>query len=211
MAKGGSGLGGGGNLQGKEGSVTNVSNIQDMISERASFVTEADEVLKVSRKMNDLFGAEGQITQFQTAKMSGALAYYDSNGNIAMNQKYMNLEGMNRAYDAAVKSGFHPGRGDKTGIQAVAAHEFGHALSDKAAAKLGAADLEGASRTIVERARAKTTHKTNMDFAKKISGYATYNFAECVAEAMSDWYCNGSKARKESRAIAAVVNNILKK
>lgn len=49
-----------------------------------------------------------------------------------------------------------------------------------------------------------------MNFAKKISGYAQYNFAECVAEAVSDWYCNGGKAKKESRAVMAVLNNVLR-
>lgn len=211
MAKGGSGIGKGGDLQGKEGSVTNVGDIKDMISQRRQFTQEADDVLAVSRRMNNLYGEEGQITQFQTAKMTGALAYYDSNGNIAMNQKYMNTAGMNKAYDAAVSNGFHPSRGNKSGIEAVAAHEYGHALSDKVGAKLGINDIEAASRQIVERARVKTRHKTNMSFAQKISGYGTYNFAECVAEAVSDWHCNGSKAAKESRAIMAVINSILRK
>lgn len=211
MAKSKSGIGGGGgNLLGKEGSVTNVSNVKDMLTQRGAMQAEVDEVLAVSQRLNNLYGGNGQINQFQTASMTGALAYYDSNGNIAVNQRYMNNAGMDAAYDAAVKSGFHPSRGNKSGIQAVASHEFGHALSDKAAQKLGLSSLEDASRQIVERARAKTSHKTNMSFAKNISGYAQYNFAECVAESVSDWYCNGSKAKSESRAVMAVMNNILK-
>ena len=127
-----------------------------------------------------------------------------------MNQRYMNGPAMDAAYDVSVKSGFHPARGNKSGIQAVASHEYGHALSDKAAAKLGTS-IEGASRQIVERARKKTGQRTNMAFAGKISGYAQYNFAETVAEAVSDWYCNGSKASKQSRAVVSVLNSILKK
>lgn len=205
----GSGSGGnGGDLLGKEGSATDVHDIKDMISERGTFQREADEVLTVARRMNGLFGSDGTVTQFQTASMRGALAYYDSDGNIAMNRKYMNSRAMDSAYDAS--GGFHPSRGSKSGIQAVASHEYGHALADRAARRLGARDLEAASRTIVERARAKTGHKTNLSFARNISGYAAYNFAECVAEAVSDWHCNGSKARRESRAVMAVLSNILR-
>ena len=208
---GGRGSGSGGDLLGKSGDPGKVSNIRDMISMRGQQQQETDDVLSVARRMTSLFGQDQAINQFQVANMTGsAMAYYDSDGNIAMNQKYMNTEGMNAAYDAAVKSGFHPGRGNKSGTEAVASHEYGHALADKCGQKLGQRDIEAASRTIVERARKKTGQRTNMAFAQKISGYAQYNFAECVAEAVSDWHCNGSKAKKESRAIVAVMNSILK-
>ena len=204
--------GGGGNLLGKQGSTGKVSNVRDMISERSQRQTETDEVLSVARRMTGLYGSDNAINQFQIAKMGGgAMAYYDSDGNIAMNERYMNSAGMNSAYDAATKSGFHPSRGNKSGVQAVASHEYGHALADNVGRKWGMNDVEGASRRIVERARAKTSHKTNMDFAKQISGYAQYNFAECVAEAVSDWHCNGSRAKKESRAIMAVINHELRR
>lgn len=212
MGRGSSGAGGnGGDLLGKQGRTGQVSNVRDMISERGSRQTETDDVLSVARRMTGFYGDSGAINQFQIAKVGGGvMAYYDSDGNIAMNEKYMNSAGMDRAYDAAVKSGFHPSRGNKSGIQAVASHEYGHALADKVGSKLGYGDVESASRKIVERARAKTNHKTNMSFAKSISGYAQYNFAECVAEAVSDWHCNGSKAKKESRAVMAVINSSLR-
>ena len=208
----GSGSGSGGELQGRQGDVGKVSNVRDMISERSKRQAETDDVLSVARRMTGLYGGDGVINQFQVASMSGgALAYYDSNGNIAMNDRYMNAVGMNSAYDAAVKSGFHPSRGSKSGVQAVASHEYGHALTDACASKLGARDIESAARKIVERARKKTKHKTNMSFAKNISGYAQYNFAECVAESVSDWYCNGSSAKAESRAVMAVINSTLRR
>lgn len=216
MAKGDrGGKRGGGDLLGKGGDTGKVLDTSDMISQRGKYQTEVDDVLSVSQRMNNLFGNEGQIEQFQIAKMTGrAMAYYDSNGNIAVNSRYMNSKGMNAAYDAAVKNNFHPSRGNKTGMEATAAHEFGHALTERVGAKMGKAgfdNLESVARDVVERARSKTKHSTNMSFAGKISGYAQYNFAECVAEATSDWFCNGSKAKKESRAIVAVMNSILKK
>lgn len=211
----GSGSGkGGGDLLGKQGNVGKISNVRDMISERSKRQAETDEVLSVGRRMTGLYGGDSAVNQFQIAKVGGGtMAYYDAEGNIALNEKYMNAEGMNRAYDAAVKGGFHPSRGNKSGMQAVASHEYGHALTDMAAQRLGLGGfggIEEASRQIVERARKKTRQRTNLNFAKKISGYAQYNFAECVAEAVSDWYCNGSRAQKESRAVMAVLNNILR-
>ena len=211
MGRGSSKAGGsGGDLLGKSSSPQNVSDIKDMLSQRGKYQTEVDEVMAVSQRLNNLYGDEGVIRQFQTAKMSGAYAYYDSTGNIAVNQRYMNSAAMNKSFDAGVKIGFHPSRGNKSGLEATAAHEFGHALTDKAAQKMGAKSLEKAARKIVERARVKTGHKTNLDMAKKISGYAEYNFAECVAEAFGDWYCNGTKAKKESRAIVSVLNSYVR-
>ena len=42
--------------------------------------------------------------------------------------------------------------------------------------------------------------------AAKISGYAKTNYAECVAEAFADVYCNGKNAKKESRAVVSELN-----
>lgn len=210
----GSGSGGGGDLLGKSARVGKIGEVRDMLSERSSRQTETDDVLSVGRRMTGLYGGDSAVNQFQIAKVGGGtMAYYDADGNLALNEKYMNSEGMNRAYDAAVKNGFHPSRGDKSGIQAVASHEYGHALTDLAARRMGLGGfggIEEASRQIVERARKKTRQRTNLKFAGKISGYAQYNFAECVAEAVSDWYCNGSRAKKESRAVMAVLNNVLR-
>lgn len=191
--------------------VGSVSDIKELISQRGKKQEEVDQVLNVSRRMVNLFGDDAIVTELQTAKIGGrTMAYWDTNGNLAVNQKYMNTKKMNDAMDRAEKSGFHPSRGNKTGLEATVAHEMGHHLSSRVGAKIGKPDVESASREIVERARAKTGHKTNMSFAKSISGYATHNFAECVAEATGDWYCNGSKAKKESRAIVAVMNKVLK-
>lgn len=211
MGRGSSKAGDGGDLQGKGGDVGTVKNTKDMLSQRGTKQAEVDEVMAVAQRMNNLFGEGDQITQYQTADVSGTtMAFYDTAGNIAINNRYMNNAGIDKAMDSATKSGFHPDRGNKSGMQAVASHEYGHALTDRVAKQLGAKDIESASKTIVNRAREKTGQKTNMAFAKNISGYATYNFAECVAEATSDWYCNGSKAKKESRAIVSVMNSILK-
>jgi len=45
---------------------------------------------------------------------------------------------------------------------------------------------------------------------KAVSGYAEENNAECVAEAFADVFCNGKKAKAESRAIVSVLEKYLK-
>lgn len=140
----GSGSGGGGDLLGKSARVGKIGEVRDMLSERSSRQTETDDVLSVGRRMTGLYGGESAVNQFQIAKVGGGtMAYYDADGNLAMNEKYMNAEGMNRAYDAAVKNGFHPSRGNLSGIQAVAAHEYGHALTDLAAQRMGLGGFGG--------------------------------------------------------------------
>ena len=142
----------------------------------------------------------------------GVLAYYDGEG-VAINNEYLNSKTMNKAYQKCVESGFHPSSGSKTGMEAVVSHELGHALTDVVGSKMG---ITGINRTnesataIVNEARKQTKHRGVVQMASKISGYATHSNAEAVAEAMSDVYCNGKKARAESRAIVDVINKYLK-
>ena len=56
----------------------------------------------------------------------------------------------------------------------------------------------------------KTSHRGVVQMAAKISRYATESNAEAIAEAVSDVYCNGNKARAESLAIVSVVDKYLR-
>ena len=167
------------------------------------------DVLKVAQTMDDEYGAEAHIVQFQSAKMvksaSTAMGVYDGS-NIVMNQKYMN-RGMDNVYDAGVKSKYHPSRGNKSGMEAVAAHEYGHALTDAAARKMGLTNMDAAANRIMDEARAKVRTK---GLASNISRYATESAAEAIAEAVSDVYCNGNKASGASRAVVKVLNSYIK-
>lgn len=119
-----------------------------------------------------------------------------------MNARFTDVDKMNSVMDSQV--GFHPSRGTKTGTEAVAIHEAGHALTDKLAANNGYSDLHAFSADIVKKAYKKSSMKGgNRGFAKTISQYATKNYAECVAEAVTDWYCNGNKAANASKLIMA--------
>ena len=185
-----------------------------LVSARESQAKEVDEVLSV---FNDVYNEYGsQVNDIQIAVMdskSHAMAYYDFGDNIAVNAAYFNSAKMTSAMESCVQSGFHPSTGNKTAMQAVVAHELGHKLTADVATKLGQSGFSGldaAAGKIVREAKKKTGHKKSADLAAQISGYAKTNHAETVAEAYCDVYCNGSKAKRESRAIVDVINGYLK-
>ncbi len=184
-----------------------------LVSAREIRQKEVDEVLSV---FNDVYNEYGsQVTDIHIALMdskSHALAYYDSGDNIAVNAKYFNSATMNKAMVDSIAAGYHPKMGNKTAMQAVVAHELGHKLTADVATKLnqaGFGNLNTVAGRIVREAKKKIGYK-NSDFAAKISGYAKTNHAETVAEAYCDVYCNGGKAKRESRAIVDVINGYLK-
>lgn len=189
----------------------NIVNERDLVSERERKQREVDEVLTVSRDMMDEYGVE--VGQFVLAdvkgKDSGTLAYSDGT-NIGFNNKYFDYDKMNEAYDDCVAIGFHPSRGDKSGLGAVGAHEDGHNLAMMVGRKLGIYDIDDASKVIVDGAVKNTKHKGSVSFASKISGYAGHSNAECVAEAVADVYCNGRRASAESKAVVAEIKRLLK-
>ena len=78
-------------------------------------------------------------------------------------------------------------------------------------AKMGVSGIDNIATKIVNEARKGSGHKGVVQMASKISRYATTSNAEAIAEAFSDVYCNGSKAKKESIAIINVMNKYLKK
>lgn len=187
---------------------SDILGTRDMIVERGNQEKEVDEVLTVSRDMLDQY-PEASLQQLLLAQLkpnSQALAYYDGS-NVAINEAYFN-PAMESAYQECVKLGFHPGSGSFTGLQAVAAHEFGHAINDAAARKLGLS-LDQAADRIVAEARQGTKHRGVVQMAAAISTYATASNAEAVAEAVCDVYCNGSKAKAESQAIVKTLKKYL--
>lgn len=207
---GGNGAGGTSLSNGGGGSIDIVSTT-DVWSYRHESGNEpfVDEINTGIRDIqNDFKDVMNTVYTVEAAKFGGAdatqtLGAYGA-GGLLMNQNYTNVDKMNRVYDQAVKSGFHPSRGDKSGTQAVAIHEMGHALTDHVAQKMGVAGLHEASNKIVKDAYKKSGAKGgNKAWARSISGYAATNYAECVAEAVADWYCNGSKAKSASKAIMA--------
>ena len=207
-----------GNRGGRRGGITGGLKPDDILSTSNLLIdTKLDdvtrkEVTKTLKDFQDEYGLSYENTRIAKLKpKSNALAYYDGDG-IAINAKYLNSKKMNDAYQRCVESGFHPKSGSKTGMEAVVAHELGHALTDMAGAKMGVkGGIDASSKAIVNEARKATKHRGVVQMASKISGYARSSNAEAIAEAVADVYCNGKKARSESRAIVNVMNKYLKK
>ena len=212
MAKGGRGGRRGGGTGGvKPGDILGTSNL---LIDTALDEKTRGEVSKTLKDFKDEYGLEYSNTRIARLKSgSNALAYYDGEG-IAINSKYLNSDKMNDAMKECAESGFHPSMGNKSGMEAVVAHELGHALTDAVSVKMGNqhwVDFDKTSTAIVNEARKQTKHRGVVQMASKISGYATHSNAEAIAEAIADCYCNGKKARAESKAIKSVVDKYLKK
>ena len=171
------------------------------------------QVVKTLKDFQDEYGLDYRNTRIARLKpKANALAYYDGAG-IAINSSYLNSDKMNDAMKKCAESGFHPPMGNKSGMEAVVSHELGHALTDMVGVKMGNQswiDFDKTSTAIVNEARKQTKHRGVVQMAGKISGYATHSNAEAIAEAISDCYCNGKKARAESKAIKSVVDKYLK-
>lgn len=190
-------------------------NITDMISARNDAnAQQVDDVLKVADVMTRRYGKDVAVEgNFQVGDMKGknanVLGYYDMNGNICMNSKYLTNQNMDSVMDECTKSGYHPSRGNKSGIYAVASHEYGHSLTANVAQKMGTSDFDSAAERIVTEARKTTKHRGNIKFGEAISKYAASNNAETVAEAVADVFCNGKRAKTESHAVVNVIDSYL--
>ena len=201
---------GGGGISGND-----IVSTTSLISARERYESEVDRTLSVLRDVEKQYGVDVSDVQLATLKGRGvsALAYYDNGGNLAVNKSFFNNEKMDKAMDRSIASGFHPPRGNKSGIEAVAAHEMGHRLTEEAGVRagLGAWQLDKVSSRIIRDARKESGAKTVSALRKKISGYATSNNAEAVAEAFADVYCNGKKASKASQSVVNALNKYFNK
>ena len=194
----------------------NIVSTSSLISARnGGYRDEVDQVLTVAKDIQDQYGVnlDYDIATLKGKDAQGTLGYYDGS-NLAINQNYLNVDKMNKTYDASVESGYHPSRGNKSGLEAVTSHEMGHKLTDEIGKKMGLGSwkLEEASDRVLKEASKKAGYKNaTYKLASKVSGYAKSSKAEALAEAFADVYCNGSKASKESKAIVDVMNSYLKK
>lgn len=193
----------------------NIVSTTSLVSARNSDREAVDQTLSVTRDIYNKYGVQANDLQIAELKGSGAstMAYYDAEGNLAINKSYFDPKKMDSAYDKCVESGFHPSRGNKTGIEATTAHEMGHRLTDEIGKKtgLGSWQLDKVSTNIVKQASKNAGYgNATRKFISKISGYASHSHAEALAEAFSDVYCNGSKAKKESKAIVDIMDSYFK-
>ena len=210
----GSSSSGGGRFGKGGGRGVDILSTTSMVSAREGKGTEVDQALTVARDILNQYGVDVEDLQIAKlgAKDQGVMAYYDANGNLAYNENYFDAQKMNGVYDATVNSGYHPSRGNKSGIEAVVSHEMGHALTDEIGKKmgLGSWQLDQVADRVLKQASKNAGYKSSYKLASKVSGYATDSKAEALAEAFADVFCNGSKASKESQAIVNVMNSYFK-
>ena len=117
--------------------------------------SEIKEVMSAVKGVYDDYGIDLSDIQIATLRGKDAkvMAYYDSDGNLAINKSYFDSKKMDAAYDMCVKSGYHPDRGNKSGLEATAAHEMGHRLTDTGKG------IDATSRDIVQKAAKKLKYK----------------------------------------------------
>lgn len=152
-------------------------------------------------------------------KGSYACASYD--GELRLGNYFKSFPDFNRSFKHSVKTGFHPAGSNP--VDAVVSHEAGHLLERALIRKViasGKGQFGGAmwnasteAKRIVSQAckDVKATpggkgRKVN-DIIREVSGYATRNRSECLAECVSDYYSNRSNAKPLSKAVW----NLLKK
>lgn len=203
--------GSGGSLSnGGGGEGVNIVSQTDVWTYRHRRDNEAfvDDINGAVRQANDDFPGltSDTITEINSSVFGGTDAFNTlgcyGQGQLDLNSNFTDVEKMNRVYDA--DGSHHPGRGNKSAVEAVTYHELGHAITDHIGKKNGFGDIDKTSNKIVKDAyKASGAKGGNKAWAGKISGYAQKNYAECVAEAVCDWYCNGSKASTTSKAIMA--------
>ena len=66
------------------------------------------------------------------------------------------------------------------------------------------------AQNILNKGLRKKKYPGTRKIATKISEYATSSNAECIAEATADVYCNGSKAKAESKAVVQALKGFMK-
>lgn len=193
----------GGGMEGKNTTTRVISSspLADEISRGGG--SFANEIMSTRDAFEDEYGSAVKNMNLSVARFSdrSTLGAYGGN-TLYMNERYVKNANLTEAMKNT--DGFHPGIGNKTGAEAVAAHEIGHRLGEVAAQRAGISQ-----RDIVARA-GKTVNIRTENMAGHISKYARSNYGETIAEASADVFCNGSKASKASQAIMAEVKNILR-
>jgi len=156
---------------------------------------------------------------------NGVLANASLAGNITLANHYFSKteDGLSRTYDGTTTKGFHPAGTSKGDI---ATHEAGHILESALVHRAfpGSGFYERmeqsaawnksmmASKVVSEACKiAKKTPEgkglKNADLIRNVSGYATKNRSETLAECVADYAANGSSAKP----LSVAVWNILKR
>lgn len=107
-----------------------ITDYKSLISERETKPKEVDQVLTTLKTMTAEYGVQVEDVDVVTFGKGGGniMGVCTEGGNLGINKNYFYEGRMNGAWDRCAAKGYHPSRGDKSGLEATAAHEYGHAI-----------------------------------------------------------------------------------
>lgn len=181
----------------------------------------------VTMIIDEFPGAESMFKEINARNnRSNAFASASYNGEILINPTlFKTTDNINERYGRTTASKFHP---EGTSAVHITSHEAGHildrALIEKSItdtgywgsyAKAEAWNKAKISGKVISEA-AKNAKKTpggkgkrNADLISEVSGYATHNRAETLAECVADYAANGSKAKPLSQEVWKILKREL--
>lgn len=164
----------------------------------------ANDIQNARDALESEYGGLVGSAKLSIANLGGGTLGMSDGNKVYLSEDYVSNLNMTEAMVQAGKSGFHPKIGNKTGVEAVTAHELGHHIAGQIERKTGISQEE-----IVARA-GKALKIRKESVACNISEYARYNYHETIAESFADVYCNGSKASKASIAVVNEVRRLIR-
>ena len=150
------------------GEKVNIKSTESLISARGEYPKEVDAVLAAAKDIERDYGVTANDLQIATLggkDSQGTLGFFTPDSqNVSMNKNYMFEDRTNAAMDNAAERGFHPSRGNKTGIEAVAYHELGHSVAYKLSGGKWGKQYDNFCTKVVEQAGKSLGYKTFNDF-----------------------------------------------
>lgn len=184
------------------GTPSNETPIGEAISSGAGLF--ANEIQNTRDNLEKTYGKLVSSSRLYVSDLGGGVLGMSDGYGVHLNSMYASNTKMTDAMKIAEKSGFHPKLGNRTGAEAVTAHELGHHIARQIEARTGISQEE-----MVARAGKRLGLKKE-SVAVNISEYARYNYHETIAESFADVYCNGTKASKASIAVVNVIKSLAK-
>lgn len=187
--------------------------LDDNLRKEQDWRTVRDSIYGVESVLKDFPGAQQYLAGGGLKSESLSLnTLGDANlgtGQIRLNNSYMrDQRTLGLVMNRTAQAGFHP---TGSAAQGVATHETGHLLVTALSRKTGMSYDETARSVVTTAFRSSPAQayarnigirgNATRQMAGTISAYAIENYHETIAEAVSDWRANGSRANVFSRAI----------
>lgn len=132
----------------------------------------------------------------------------DEVGRVAINRDFLNLD--NDVYDISAKAGHNADRGNKSAVEMVFAHEFGHRMVMAIAKDRGISDNQAAEQIVTQAMRRAGIRNGWKNAAGKISKYAQQDQHEAISEAMASYYAHGQNASAFARGVEATIREMMR-